>query len=349
MTDTAQPVAAENVDAQIDNAADAFKSFLNPGPAQPRDDAGRFASAEEPEAAEEEEALVSGEEDEGHEPEEAAEEAQPEGAELPSSWSKEDAEIWESLPPEAQARIAEREAQRDAGLNSKLQESANARKEAERHAAEANANRDKYAAAIDEVLSLVQLEKPNPVQYGLGTEHYDREAYDYAVYQFEQANSTVEVLRQQRQEIAAQQAQEAERARIAAHQEIEQTAWPKFLADVPDLADPSKGRKIVADIIDYAKSAGIPGNVFDDPEIAKTLTSAELHLAWKAREYDRIKAAEQRVKATNPPPKPKGPVVKPGGVTPRQTIQANRLTKAKDRLTREGSVEAGAAVFKHFL
>ena len=47
MSDTAQPLAAENDGAQIDNAANAFKSFLNPAPAQPRDDRGRFAPTSE--------------------------------------------------------------------------------------------------------------------------------------------------------------------------------------------------------------------------------------------------------------------------------------------------------------
>lgn len=353
MTDTAQPLgAAENV--ALDSAADAFKSFLSPQSEPLRDDKGRFASSEpDPEPEEDEPEAEAASPDDGVEDEEesaeAAEEAQPEAIELPSSWSKEDAELWESLAPEAQAKIAERERQRDAAVNAKFQEAANVRKAVEAQAAEVNVNRDRYAAAIDEVLSLVTLDKPNPVDYGLGTENYNREAYDYALYQYEQAQETVQQLQQQRQSIAAQQAEEAERARIASIAEIEEQAWPKFLADVPDLADQSKGQQIIRDVIEFAKSSGIPANVFEDPSLAKTLTSAELHLAWKAMQYDRIKAAEQRVKATNPPPKPKGPVVKPGGVTPRQTIQANRLSTAKSRLATEGSVEAGAAVFKHFL
>ena len=347
MTDPAQPLAAENAGAQLDNAADAFKDFLNPAPAQPRDDNGRFAPV--PEEAEPEEDVLeeqpTGELDED-EVEEAPDEGQPESAELPSSWSKEDEDLWQSLPPEAQAKIAEREKQRDAGLNLKLQEAANARKLVEQQAAEANANRDRYAAAIDDVLSLVQIDKPNPVEYGLGTDAYNREAYDYALYQYDQAQATVSQLQQQRQMIAAQQAEEAERARILAHQEVEQVAWPRFLSDVPDLADQTKGRQIIADVVSYAKQSGIPDHVFDNPESAKTLTSAELHMAWKAMMYDRGKAAQQRVKATNPPPKPAAPPVKPGGITTRQTVQANRLGKAQERLRNEGSVEAGAAVFK---
>lgn len=351
--DTAQPIlAAENV--ALENAADAFKAFLNPQPAQPRDDAGRFASQDEPEAeiadaedGQEEDAgepVDAGDDDE-QQVDEAAEEAQPEAPDMPSSWSKEDAELWAALPAEAQAKIAEREAQRDAGLNAKLQEAANARKLVEQQAAEANANRDAYARAIDEVIGLVSYPEPNPADFGMGTENYDRDSYDMAVYNWRQLQGQLQTLVQQRQSIAAQQAQEAEQARKIAFDEVEQSSWPKFVGDVPDLADPTKGRKVISELVQYAEGLGFPRDMF----AAGNVNSREMHLIWKAQQYDRIKAAETRVKASNPPPKPAAPAVKPGGVTPRATVQANRLSNAQARLAKEGSVEAGAAVFKHFL
>lgn len=350
MTDTAQPgLAAENV--SLDEAANAFKSFLDPQPAQPRDDTGRFASAQTEEADDDEiegVADVSDDtevEDDDQEVDEAADEAQPDAVDMPSSWSKEDAELWASLPAEAQGKIAEREAQRDAGLNLKLQEAANARKLVEQQATEANANRDAYARAIDEVVGLLQYPKPSPTDYGAGTENYDRESYDLASYQWEQTQGQLQTLFQQRQVIAAQQEQEATQARATAIQEIEQVAWPKFLAEVPDLGDVTKGKQIIADIVQYAVSEGLPQEAFK----AGQVSSNEMRMLWKAQEYDRIKAADKRVKAANPPPKPAAPAVKPGGVTSRQTVQANRLNKATSRLAKEGSIEAGAAVFKHFL
>lgn len=348
MQDTAQPEMAADPNAQLEGAADAFKAFLNPTPAQPRNDRGQFASDQE-EAAEvddlpyqaDAEAGEPGEDDD-QEVDEAAEEAQPEAVDMPSSWSKEDADLWSSLPTEAQAKIAEREAQRDQGLNSKLQEAANARKLVEQQAAEANANRDAYAQAIDQVVGLLQFPKPDPAQYGLGTGNYDREAYDLAVYQWENAQGQLQSLHQQRQAIAAQQEAEAQQARQAAMAEIEQVAWPKLLEAVPELSDPEKGRGIIADIVKYAVAEGLPEDVFRNGSV----NSHEMRLLWKAKEYDRIKAAGTRVNAGNPPPKPASPPVRPGGVTPRQTVQANRLGKAQERLAKEGSVEAGAAVFK---
>lgn len=332
---------------------EAGKAFTDPTPAQPRNDRGQFASGNE-EAAEEEDGLDPQDAEDGsdqdadddeQEVDEAAEEAQPDAVDMPSSWSKEDAAIWQALPADAQAKIAEREAQREAGLNSKLMEAANARKLVEQQAAEANANRDAYARAIDEVAGLLQFPKPNPVDYGMGTEHYNRDAYDLAQYQWEQAQGQLQSLYQQRQHIAAQQEQEAQQARQAAMAEVEQVAWPKFLSEVPELADPEKGRWIIGELVKYAVAEGLPADVFNSGQV----NSHEMRLIWKAKEYDRIKAAGQRVSAGNPPPKPASPPVRPGGITPRATVQANRLGKAQSRLAKEGSIEAGAAVFKHFL
>lgn len=350
--DPAQSIgSAENI--ALDEAASAFKAFTNPEPAQPRNDRGQFAPAQE-EAAEEEDDLVPQDvedgsvedaEDDEQEVDEAAEEAQPDAVDMPSSWSKEDAELWQSLPADAQAKIADREAQREAGLNSKLMEAANARKAIQAQAAEANANRDAYAQAIDAVIGLVAAPKPDPARYGLGTENFDRDSYDIAVYNWEQTQGQMQSLLQQRQAIAAQQEQEAQQARQLATQEIEEVAWPKLLETVPDLADPAKGRQIIADLVQYAVAEGLPQEVFQNGAV----NSHEMRLLWKAKEYDRIKSAETRVKAGNPPPKPASPPVRPGGVTTRATVQANRMGKAQSRLAKEGTIEAGAAVWKNFL
>lgn len=349
--ETAQPMlAAENV--ALDDAASAFKAFTDPAPAQPRNDRGQFAALSE-EAEEDDELPVAQDAEDGiddtdddeQEVDEAAEEAQPDAVDMPSSWGKEDAELWQSLPADAQAKIAEREAQREAGLNSKLMEAANVRKAIEAQAAEANANRDAYAQAIDAVVGLIATPKPDPARYGLGTENFDRDSYDIALYNWEQTQGQVQSLLQQRQAIAAQQEQEAQAARQSAFQEVEQAAWPKFVETVPELADPVKGRQIIADLVQYAVAEGLPQEVFQ----AGTVNSHEMRLLWKAQQYDRIKSAETRVKAGNPPPKPASPPVRPGGVTPRATVQANRLGKAQSRLAKEGSIDAGAAVFKHFL
>lgn len=351
MSDTAQPVMAADPNVQLENAADAFKAFLNDDPIErPRDDKGRFAPAETGEDLDEGELQSEPEAEDDAEIEaeaEADDESQPEPVKMPASWSKEDAELWEALPADAQGKIAEREAQREQAVNQKFQEAANVRKQFESELTEANANRDAYRDAIDEVLSMVRPVKPDPRAYGAGTGNYNREAYDLAVVEYEQQTGLIAQLQQQRQAIAAQQAEEAERVYKAEIEAIEEVARPRFLADVPELADPNKAGQVLSDIVKYAVESGVPSSVFDEDNLS-AVTSAELHIAWKAMQFDRIQSAKSKVRE-NPAPKPAQPAIKPGVAISRSATKATAVRKASDRLAKEGSIEAGAAVWKNFL
>lgn len=332
----------------VAEAAAVFKTLREPEAPQPlRDDTGRFARAElEPvqEIEAEADAAEVEVESEQEVEAEAAEEAQPERADMPSSWSKEDADLWDALPAETQAKLAEREAQQHRGLNQKFQTIANERKALEASLAEANSNRNSYREAIDMVLSLVNPVQPDPRAYGLGTQNYNRDAYDLAMLEYQQTAQAVQSLQQQQQEITAQQAKEAESARNAEIQAIEEVARPRFMADVPDLAQPDKAGPILHEIVRYAVEAGIPEYVFQG-ENASAVTSAELHLAWKAMQYDKQQEAKTRVA---PKARPAAPPVRPGAATPRATQQSIALQKDLKNLAATGTIEAGAAVFKHF-
>lgn len=349
MTDTAQSLATADPNVQLANAADAFKAFTSEEPIveKPRDDKGRFAPVEQELEEAEPQGEVEADDVEEQEEAEAADDAQPEPLDLPASWSKEDADLWESLPAEAQGKIAEREAERERAVNQKFQEAANVKKATEAQLTEANANRDAYKAAIDQVLSMVQPVAPDPRQYGAGTGNYDRESYDLAVLQYQETMQTVQALTQQQQAIAAQQADEQKRAFQAELEAIEAVARPRFLADVPDLTDPAKASQVLGDIVRYAVETGIPEDVFAGDSI-NGVTSAELHIAWKAMQYDKIKAAKGKVEAT-PAPKPTQPAIKPGVASSRSATKQATFRKANERLASEGSIEAGAAVWKNFL
>lgn len=344
--ETAQPELAADPNVQLANAAEAFKAFTSEEPvAKPRDEKGRFASeAPVEEELVEEEGEPEAETDDAEE-EEAAEEAQP--IDLPASWSKEDAELWGSLPAEAQGKIAEREAERDRAVNQKFQEAANVKKATEAQLAEANANRDAYSQAIEQVLSMVQPVAPDPRDYGAGTGNYDRESYDLAVLQYQQTMQTVQSLQQQREAIAAQQAQEQKRAFEAELEAIEAVARPRFLADVPELTDPVKAPQVLGEIVRYAVGKGIPEDVFSGDSI-NGVTSAELHIAWEAMQYRKIMSAKGKVQES-PAPKPTQPAIKPGVASSRSATKQATFRKAQERLASEGSVEAGAAVWKHIL
>lgn len=353
MTDTAQPEMAADPNVALQDAANAFKNFDKP-PEKARDQTGKFAK----EPVEELDDEILPDDFEGNEPEdddgeiddgevetdEEPDEGHPEAVEMPTSWNKEQAEHWAALPPETQAFIAEREGQRDAAVNQKFQEAANIKKANQAIIDEANANRDLFIQAADEVLSVIKPQKPTPQQYGAGTGQYDRESYDLAMAQYEQSTQYLEQVKQQREQQVAQRADQEEQQFTQAKAQIEEIHAPKLLANIPELKDPAKGHAVLNELIDYAVTNGIMEDQFS-PENQKYITSPELNMIWKAKEYDRITA-----KKGAPPPKAKaGPAVKPGVSSPRSAVRKTQFQKQSQRLAKTGSIEDGAAIFKHFL
>lgn len=352
MTDTAQPEMAAETDA-LAQAADAFKAFTSEQPVKARDDQGRFASEQpveeqaEPEELEAEAEAEAGDEGEADDDgQETAEQAQP----LPPSWPADKAEVWETLPADAQAFIAERDAEQLRATNAKLQESANVRKAAEAAQAEAIANRTQYAQAIEIVASALYAPEPDPRQYGAGTGQYDREGYDLALAKHRDSQSAITQLAEQYQAVKAQEAQEAEaaaqqrkQAEAAYMTQVETEYRPRLFADVPALNDPAKAPAVVNELLEYARSTGFGEHLFTPDNLA-TVTSPEIHMLWKAQQYDRLKAAK-----AEPKPKLAGPAIRPGVSSPRSATRAAQGQKIMERLDREGSIAAGAAMFKHLL
>lgn len=361
MAETAQPQVAAESEAVADDpfaaAANAFKTFDPDSgtverPLPPRAADGKFTRAEEP--SEEIDAEEQGEQPEAEaesreEPDseaEAADEAQPD-AELPSSWPAEQAEMWQSLPPETRAFIAEREGQRDAAVNAKFQEAANLRKAHEVEINEAKTNRQQFAEAADFVLSLARPQKPPVSMLNPHSSDYNPDQYHLLNAEFEQQTALLSNLYQQRQAVAQQEQSEAEKSHEAFQAQIEEKYGPLLLKDVPELNDPVKQGPVLQEIARYAVENGVPEDTFTNPAKAKLVTSADLRFAWKAMQYDKMMAAKAKVPVKGP--KPAAPPVKPGVTTPRSAVENTKRKQAWDRLDREGSIEAGAAVFKTFM
>jgi hypothetical protein len=348
MADTAQPLAAAETEAvdPIAAAADAFKSFDRSAPEtpeRPRGPDGKFVStAEQPaEEIEAEETEQSAPEAESHDEEptaEAAEEAQPEPVDLPTSWPAEHAETWQSLPPETQAIIAEREGQRDAAVNAKFQEAANLRKANEAEINEAKANRQRFAEAADFLLSVVQPQKPPATMLDPNSSDYNPDAYHLASRRYEEQAALLQNVAQQRAQLAQQEQAEAQKAREARIAEINDKAMPELVKLVPEFSDPAKAQPAFLELAQYALAQGVP----QETELS-AFTAVELSLLAKARKYDEMMAAKAKVQPKAP--KPAAPVVRPGVATPKSAVEQQQRKKAFERLDREGSVEAGAAAF----
>lgn len=347
MVDTAQPLAAEtNPNVQIENAADAFKAFTSSEPVAkqpPRDDYGRFTRPEDEEAAQPEQP----EDYEGEEGEAEAEDAQEAADEsaqpMPPSWPADKAEQWAQLPAETQSFLAAREAERERAVQTKFQEAALTRKSAELERIEAANSRAQYAQGIETVMTLLQVQEPDPRQYGAGTGQYDREAYDLAVIRYREQAGLIQGLQAQRQQIAAAAAQEEAQRLEAYVSEVNEKFAPQLMQAIAT-TDPVKLGEIEQSLVRYAVEHGIPEETFTDPSERKAITSAQMLLLWKAQQYDNLKT-----KAPAPKPKQAGPAVRPGVSSPRSAQKSAQRTREFDRLNREGSIEAGAAVFKHFM
>jgi hypothetical protein len=346
MTDTAQLSGAAETDpnAQLETAADAFKTFLNPASTQPRDETGKFASDRQPDETADEETELEAVEVEGEESdeddeadEEAAEQAQP----LPPSWPADKADVWEALPAPAKALIAERDAEQLRATNAKFQESANVRKAAELAAKEAQTKRTEYLQALETVESIYTVPKPDPRAFGYGTPQYNAAAYATAHAEYEQNERALAQVRDQRDAIKKQAATDEAEAYKEWRTEHEAQFAPKLLADVPDLKDQAKFEPLLRDLVTYAIEHGIPEDVFAE-EAQEQITSAQLHLLWKAQQFDKLRTTK-----TAPKQRPSAsPAVRPGVSSPRSAQKAARQQKSYDRLAREGTVEAGAEVFK---
>lgn len=360
MTDTAQPETAAETEVAsnpIEDAANAFKVNLGQIAPRPRDEHGRFAktSEEEEQIEAEADAEPEGEADaeaESHDEEtaeEAAEEAQPEPLDLPTSWPSEHAEMWNNLPPEAQAVIREREGQRDAAVNAKFQEAANVKKANEAVIMEADANRQKFAEFAEFALQLVTPQPPSRSMLDPRSADYNPDQYHLAKAQYDDTLQTLQQLDQQRMQAIAQQQESHRQAMFQEIVAINEQYGEALIRDVPDFVseDASVSMRAIQDIADYGIKIGIPQQTFNDPELRAQVTAPMWHALWKAKQYDQMKAAQAKVapKAA----KPASPPVKPGVTTPRSAVQAASRKKDFDRLARSGSVADGAAVWKQFL
>lgn len=347
--DTAQPEMAAETDP-VAAAAAAFKTFDHDAPEtpeRPRGADGKFVSTQETEEIEAEDEEQSEPEAESHDEEEtdeAAEEAQPESLDLPTSWPAEQAELWQSLPPETQAFIAEREGQRDSAVNAKFQEAANVRKANEGLITEAQQSRQKFAEAADAIMSMVQPQKPPLSMLTPGSHDYNPDHYHLMNAQYEEQSNLLSYVQQQRSEAVAQLTKDAEAQALEAMNEVEAKARPALLRDVPELADPAKQPAVLNELVRYAVEIGIPQEVFTDPEQAKWVTSAQLHMAWKASQYDKMVKAKANVQPKAA--RPAAPVVKPGVATSPTQAKAIQRKNVTERLKSEGSIEAGAAFWK---
>lgn len=342
--DTGQPLAAPETELTVAEAGAAFKALDAPSE-RPRNPDGTFArEAQEIEAEAEPETVEAEAEsqDEGEPEPEAAEEAQPEEPVLPESWPADKAELWNTLDPDAQAFIRQRDIEAKSAVNARFMEAANARKAAEAQIAEAQANRANALAVLDTAIAVLQPQAPPLSMLDISSSDYDPDTYHYQKAQAESQAQYVQNLLAQRQQLTAQEQQEAMNAVQQQDAEINEKLGPAFMAEYPDSVDPQKAQGFFADLIKFGVEAGLPAEMFrqSQPNIA------EWQLLADAKKWRAHKAALEKARQGKPEPRKALPVVRPGVTTPRSAVEASRRQAASERLARSGSIEDAAAVFK---
>lgn len=268
------------------------------------------------------------EETEQAEPAEA--DPQPEAIDPPHSWSKADKEYFQSLPPETQRVVAERERQRDSFLTQRAEALAAERKAIEAKTAEAEQARRDYL----EKLQAFTPKLPDPPAPNLIDE------------------DPIEYMRQrdayERAQMQAQQVQQ-ERERLAReNQEREQTTYQQFVQEqvqaltekVPEFRDPEKRTQFQKDVAEYAFATGYT------PEQLKWASAQDIILLNKARLYDATlsasKAVPEKLKVI-----PK--TAKPGQSMSKGEAEAMKRQEKLGKLAKTGSLTDAAAVFKDIL
>lgn len=356
MSETGQPgLAPENAD--IADATAAFKSYLTGSKPdeRPRDEQGRFARSEgEAQPADEEtdapeaEGAYEAQQDDGADDEtgdeyaEGTEDGQPDDdIPMPVSWSRDDADLWAALPVEARQKVAERETQRDQAINHKFQEAANVRRLAEQQAIEAANSRNAYLQQLQMLEASLVPQKPDPVMLNPQSQAYDPDTYHLMRAQYEQGVEYLNSVRMQRAQAEAEARAQQQALDQQWRASFEQQWQPKLLEAVPELADPARQDKVLADLTNYALSNGY------DQDALSAATSADILVLWKAAQFDRQQQAAQRVKAQpRPQPQRAAPAIRPGVSQPANRVRQSALDRQMARLKETGSIEDGAAMFK---
>lgn len=160
--------------------------------------------------------------------------------EMPSSWSKEDAEIWSELTPEVKEIVANRESK----LRSESSRRSNEMSEKEKALEDLTNQTKQKQQELLEALQAIQVQKPSADMLDPDHESYDPDKYHKDNAAWEKSQEKITELNQ---EIDQERAKELQQWQIE-QSELYKQHWPEFL-------DVEKGPALHNDLIDYAAKA----------------------------------------------------------------------------------------------
>jgi hypothetical protein len=258
----------------------------------------------------------------------------------PASWDAEAKEKWAKLPPDVREIISHREAERERAINTKLQETAELRKQYETENSQTLAARQAYEQRLNHYAA--QLEKTVPPEFQEIRSPFDLQRLaerDPA------AAQRFMIWREQAAAVIGELGQLEQRKQHEAHQSQQKFLEGEAKALVekwPEIADPVKGPTIRDEISGVLKSLGMSdaeiGSVSDHRIL---LAAKEIIAGQKA-----LKAQSEAAKKVQAKPLPK--VQSPGkgeGTGPQNGISKANLQK----VARSGDQSSTAAALERLL
>ena len=267
----------------------------------------------------------------------------PASIEPPRSWTKEDKELFASLPRETQERLAERERSRDSDLSQRQQKATEHAKALEAERRQAEHTRQYYEAALPSLLQQLQQQGAHEFSDVRDLSDLQRLAsedpFRFGKWQVHQMR--VSAVAEQAK--GAQQRQEGEyRQQFSTFAKRQDELLTE---KVPDMADRTKAARLQGAALSALKDIG-----FADEELSKSYNG---QLGLSLRDYrvqqlvhDATMWRDAQAKAKAATTKQLPPVQRPGVSQPRGAAHDAQVQNLTKRLETSGSLKDAAALLR---
>jgi hypothetical protein len=286
--------------------------------------------------------------DAAQDPGEKTEGTDPAAAELPPiepprSWTKEDKELFASLPRATQERLAERERLRESDFLRRQNEAADKLKGLSAREQAVEQARQQYEAALPQLLATLHSQQAGEfadIKSMADVERLAREDWPrYLLWDLQQ-KKFAEVGQQL---VAARHRQVVEK--LAQFTDFAKREDSLFKEKVPDMADEAKAAEL------QKKALAVLGDLgFDEAELAQSwngqrdLSLRDHRVQLLIRDATLWREAQAKAKAAAQKPVP--PVQRPGAATSRAGTDEARVQHLAQRLEQTGSLRDAAALVR---
>jgi hypothetical protein len=257
--------------------------------------------------------------------------------EPPRSWTKDDKELFTSLPRATQERIAERERSRDTDLSRRQNEAAVERKALAAERQHADQVRQHYESALPQLLQALQAQEADAfadIKTMADVERLTHE--DWPRYmQWDVAQKKIAMATQQMLDAYQRQAQQRSQ-HFSGYAKREDEL---FVEKVPDLADPKKAAELQSAAVSVLKDLGFEeGELAQSWQGAKALSLRDHRVQLLIREATLWREAQQKARAAAAKPVP--PVQRPGVSQPKGAAQEAQIANLNKQLENASGVNA---------